>query len=59
MVDVVIIGWGVLRYIRDFVVDYGFVIYGYRVMYVVFMRNLYYGILMFVFVKFYRFIGID
>ena len=59
MVDVVIVGWSALEYIRDLAADYDLAIHGYRAMHAAFTRNPYHGISMFVLAKLYRTIGID
>lgn len=59
MVDVVITGWSVLRYIRDLAEEYGIALHGHRAMHAAFTRNPEHGISMFVLAKLYRIIGID
>jgi len=58
MVDVVIVGWSSLKYIRDLAEDYGLAIHGHRAMHAAFTRHDH-GISMFVLSKLYRIIGID
>ena len=59
MVDVVIVGWSVLKYIRDLAEEHGLAIHGHRAMHAAFTRNKYHGISMYVLAKLYRIIGID
>ncbi|USH00013.1 type III ribulose-bisphosphate carboxylase [Thermococcus argininiproducens] len=59
MVDVVIVGWGNLEYIRDLAEDYDIALHAHRAMHATFTRNPYHGISMFVLAKLYRIIGLD
>lgn len=59
MVDVVIVGWGVLNYIRDLAEEYGLAIHAHRAMHAALTRNPYHGISMYVLAKLYRVIGVD
>ncbi len=59
MVDVVIVGWGVLSYIRDLAEEYGLAIHAHRAMHAAFTRNKYHGVSMYVLAKLYRVIGVD
>ncbi|MEM0350606.1 MAG: type III ribulose-bisphosphate carboxylase [Archaeoglobaceae archaeon] len=58
MVDVVIVGWSSLSYIRDLVEEYNLAIHGHRAMHAAFTRHEH-GISMFALAKLYRTIGID
>ncbi|WP_048084952.1 type III ribulose-bisphosphate carboxylase [Archaeoglobus profundus] len=59
MIDVVIAGWSVLKYMRELANDYGLAIHAHRAMHSAFTRNRYHGISMFVLAKLYRVIGVD
>jgi len=59
MVDVVVVGWSVLTYVRDLVEDYGLAIHAHRAMHAAFTRNQYHGLSMYVLAKLYRVIGVD
>ncbi len=59
MVDVVIVGWASLEYIRDLAEDYDIALHAHRAMHATFTRNPYHGISMFVLAKLYRIIGLD
>ena len=59
MVDVVVLGWGVLDYIRELAGDYGIALHAHRAMHTAFARHKYHGISMFVLAKLYRVIGVD
>ncbi|ASJ01245.1 type III ribulose-bisphosphate carboxylase [Thermococcus gorgonarius] len=59
MVDVVVLGWGVLDYIRELAEDYGIALHAHRAMHTAFARYKYHGISMFVLAKLYRVIGVD
>lgn len=59
MVDVVIVGWSSLTYVRDLAEEYGLAIHAHRAMHAAFTRSLYHGISMFVLAKLYRVIGMD
>jgi ribulose-bisphosphate carboxylase large chain len=59
MVDVVVLGWGVLDYIRDLAEDYGIALHAHRAMHTAFARHPLHGISMFVLAKLYRVIGVD
>jgi len=59
MVDVVIVGWAGLTYIRDLAEEYGLAIHAHRAMHAAFTRNPYHGISMYVLAKLYRVIGVD
>jgi ribulose-bisphosphate carboxylase large chain len=59
MVDVVIVGWSALSYIRDLAEEHGLAIHAHRAMHAAFTRNKYHGISMYVLAKLYRIIGVD
>ncbi|MDI9646338.1 MAG: type III ribulose-bisphosphate carboxylase [Archaeoglobales archaeon] len=59
MVDVVIAGWGCIRYLRELAEDYNLAIHGHRAMHAAITRNHSHGISMFVLAKLYRIVGID
>ncbi len=59
MIDVVVLGWGVLDYVRELAEDYGIALHAHRAMHTAFARNPYHGISMFVLAKLYRVIGVD
>jgi len=59
MVDVVVLGFGVLEYIRDLAEDYGIALHAHRAMHAAFTRDPHHGISMFVLAKLMRTIGMD
>jgi ribulose-bisphosphate carboxylase large chain len=59
MVDVVIVGWSALSYVRDLAEEHGLAIHAHRAMHAAFTRNKYHGISMYVLAKLYRIIGVD
>lgn len=59
MVDVVVVGWSSLTYIRDLAEEYDLAIHAHRAMHAAFTRNKYHGISMYVLAKLYRVIGVD
>lgn len=59
MVDVVIVGWSALTYIRDLAEEHDLAIHAHRAMHAAFTRNKYHGISMYVLAKLYRVIGVD
>jgi len=59
MVDVVIVGWAALTYIRDLAEEYGLYIHAHRAMHAAITRNPYHGISMFTLAKLFRIIGVD
>lgn len=58
MVDVVIVGWSALGYIRDLAEDFGLAIHAHRAMHAAFTRYDH-GISMFALAKLYRIVGAD
>ncbi|MET1124425.1 MAG: type III ribulose-bisphosphate carboxylase [Archaeoglobaceae archaeon] len=59
MVDVVIVGWSSLTYIRDIAEELDLAIHAHRAMHAAFTRNPEHGISMFVLAKLLRIIGVD
>jgi len=59
MVDVVIVGWASLGYIRDLAEEYKLYIHAHRAMHAAITRNPYHGISMFTLAKLFRIIGVD
>jgi len=59
MVDVVVVGWAALTYIRDLAEEYGLAVHAHRAMHATITRNPYHGISMFTLAKLYRIIGVD
>ncbi|MEZ0394041.1 MAG: type III ribulose-bisphosphate carboxylase [Desulfurococcaceae archaeon] len=59
MVDVVIVGWSALTYVRDLAEEYKLAIHAHRAMHAAMTRNPYHGISMFALAKLYRIIGVD
>lgn len=59
MVDVVIVGWSSLTYIRDLAEEHGLGIHAHRAFHAAFTRNRNHGVSMFVLSKLYRLIGVD
>lgn len=59
MVDVVVVGWGSLTYIRDLAEEHGLAIHAHRAMHASFTRIPYHGISMFVLAKLLRIVGMD
>ncbi len=59
MVDVVIVGWSSLTYIRDLAEEYGLAIHAHRAFHAAFTRKPDHGMAMFVLAKLYRLIGVD
>ncbi|WP_297501195.1 type III ribulose-bisphosphate carboxylase [Thermococcus sp.] len=59
MIDIVVLGWGILDYIRDLAEDYGIALHAHRAMHAAFDRNPYHGISMFVIAKLARVVGVD
>ncbi len=59
MVDVVIVGWASLGYIRDLAEEYKLYIHAHRAMHAAMTRNPYHGISMFTLAKLFRIIGVD
>ncbi|MCS7118657.1 MAG: type III ribulose-bisphosphate carboxylase [Archaeoglobaceae archaeon] len=58
MIDVVIVGWSSLTYLRDLAEDHNLAIHGHRAMHAAFTRHDH-GISMFTLAKLYRIIGVD
>lgn len=59
MIDVVIVGWSTLTYMRDLAEEYKLAIHAHRAMHAALTRNKYHGISMYVLAKLYRVIGVD
>ena len=59
MVDVVVVGWAALSYVRDLAEEHGLAIHAHRAMHAAFTRNPRHGISMFVLAKLLRIIGVD
>jgi len=59
MIDVVIVGWSALTYIRDLAEEYNLGIHAHRAFHAAFTRNKNHGVSMFVLSKLYRLIGVD
>lgn len=59
MVDVVIVGWSALTYVRDLAEEYGLGIHAHRAFHAAFTRDKLHGVSMFVLAKLYRLIGVD
>lgn len=59
MVDVVIVGWSALTYIRDLAEEYSLAIHAHRAFHAAFTRNPLHGLSMFTLAKLYRLVGID
>ncbi|RLG77261.1 MAG: type III ribulose-bisphosphate carboxylase [Thermoprotei archaeon] len=59
MVDVVVVGWAALTYIRDLAEEHGLAIHAHRAMHAAFTRNPRHGIAMFVLAKLLRTVGVD
>jgi ribulose-bisphosphate carboxylase large chain len=59
MVDVVIVGWSALSYIRDLAEEHRLAIHAHRAMHAALTRNKYHGVSMYVLAKLYRVIGVD
>lgn len=59
MVDVVVVGWSSLTYVRDLAEEYKLAIHAHRAMHAAFTRNSKHGISMYVLAKLLRFIGVD
>lgn len=59
MVDVVIVGWSALTYIRDLAEEYGLGIHAHRAFHAAFTRNPHHGVAMYTLAKLYRLIGVD
>jgi len=59
MVDVVIVGWATLTYIRDVAEEYGMGIHAHRAFHAAFTRNPRHGVSMYTLAKLYRLVGVD
>ncbi len=59
MVDVVIVGWSALTYIRDLAEEHGLGIHAHRAFHAAFTRNPQHGVSMFTLAKLYRLVGVD
>ncbi|AEH23722.1 type III ribulose-bisphosphate carboxylase [Pyrococcus yayanosii] len=59
MIDIVVVGWSALQYMREVAEDLGLAIHAHRAMHAAFTRNPRHGISMFVLAKAARMVGVD